>query len=57
MTTNDLTSAEKVLFDYEKEFQISVCKQTEAMAEKLAFKKITSVRQSAKKVRPQEYGH
>jgi hypothetical protein len=34
MTTNDLTSAEKTLFDYEKEFQISVCKQTEAMAEK-----------------------
>lgn len=57
MTTNDLTSAEKTLFDYEKEFQISVCKQTEAMAEKLAFKKITSVRKSAKNVRFQEFGH
>jgi hypothetical protein len=57
MTKNDLTSSEKVLFNYHKEFEMTHNKVSEELAEKLALKKIKKVRDSAKKIRFQEYGH
>ena len=57
MSKNDLTSSEKVLFDYHKDFEITHNRVSEELAEKLALKKIEKVRDSAKKVRYAEYGH
>jgi hypothetical protein len=57
MTKNDLTSSEKVLFNYHKDFEITHNRVSEELAEKLALKKIEKVRDSAKKVRYAEYGH
>lgn len=57
MTKNDLTSSEKVLFNYHKEFEITHNRVSEEVAERLALKKIEKVRDSAKKVRYAEYGH
>jgi hypothetical protein len=57
MTRNDLTSSEKVLFDYQKKFEIEHNKASEELAERLAMKKIQRVRETSKKVRHTEFGH
>jgi hypothetical protein len=57
MDKNDLTSSEKVYFNYHKEFEMTHNKASEELAEKLALKKILKVRQLSKKVRHAEYGH
>ena len=50
LTLADLTSQEKVLFDYELNFQKNTCKQSDEMATKFAFRKIENVRRAKKSV-------
>jgi hypothetical protein len=57
MTKNDLTSNEKVYFEYHKDFEMKHNKASEELAERLTLKKIERLRQTAKKVRYVEYGH
>ena len=45
-----LNESEKELFEYEKEYQMTTFNLNENLAENLAFRKIESVRKSAKKV-------